>query len=330
MDYDGERGKVTFRGEELTAGNYDAQIALQDALVAAIQNITLGTLIQRDSIVVSESTRQRPDFETAQRQTAWRVIYEDTSTHKTGRVTIPTADLNHLPAGGSEVSLSDETVAAFVDAFEAYALSNQGNALEVLRIEHVGRDYGRSQRATEQVPEAGRRISQHATWSGDGTLVGYEIEPVNKPSTQFYGAGISQWVRVNGDLYGVTNPILLDTTLPQQEYVLEWQRGAEELRWQFRFLDNGNYWRLYIQEHRLALYLRLDGELQVLMAQTSTTIPESGFYQYQLQNLEERIRVYSEHGNVFYDSGVLAGETITEFRDAGSTGIGHDLWVYEP
>jgi hypothetical protein len=49
------------------------------------------------------------------------------------------ADATKLATNSDDANMSDADITAFVSAFEAYALSPEGNAVNVLKITHVGR-----------------------------------------------------------------------------------------------------------------------------------------------------------------------------------------------
>jgi hypothetical protein len=139
-DYSKETCTFQCEGVPLTAANFDAQRTLQDALVTAIEGISLGThfkkvikaLVVRDSITLPASVE-------AQRETKWRVSYEDTTTHLMYSLDIPMADRTKLLTNSDEADFEEEDVAAFITAFEAYVKSPDNNSVTIRSITHTGR-----------------------------------------------------------------------------------------------------------------------------------------------------------------------------------------------
>lgn len=81
---------------------------------------------------------------TAQREVKFLFVLQDTVTLARSRVEVPGADptlAGLLIAGrGDEIDITQTTVAAFVTALEAVAVSNDGNAVEVVEGFLVGRN----------------------------------------------------------------------------------------------------------------------------------------------------------------------------------------------
>lgn len=141
-----EYSNATFVGPDLTSVNFDAEVALMDALRDATDGITIGTRVNR-TIVAQEAPQPdtQPASAFAQRETKWLVRYSDTVTGDKATLTIPTADLDLLDANnGDKADMTDTSVTAFVTAFEAYVLSpgtgTRGNT-QVDEILFVGRNY---------------------------------------------------------------------------------------------------------------------------------------------------------------------------------------------
>jgi hypothetical protein len=140
----GETSTAQFVGPDLTAVNFDAEVALQNALRDAVDGITLGTRINVQRIAqVSPAPNVQPASAFAQRESKWLVRYIDTVTGDKATHEIPTADLDLLdPTNGDKADMADPAVAAFVTAFENYALSpgsgTRGDT-EVTEILFVGR-----------------------------------------------------------------------------------------------------------------------------------------------------------------------------------------------
>lgn len=141
QDYDKETTIFRVNSAQLTAVNIDAEIAKNVALGVAIVGITRGALqkIAYGNEILSPSVCDDP---LAQRENKWLIRYHDDSTGEKLRVELGTADLTMLnPANRGFAHMGDGAeVDAFVDAFEAYVLSTDGNATVVDSIEFVGRN----------------------------------------------------------------------------------------------------------------------------------------------------------------------------------------------
>lgn len=141
-DYDGETTTFRVRAAQLNAGNIADQIALQAALGTAINDMVLGALNritygnEVDTPVVAASDPG------AQRELKWLVNYHDTTTGKKLRAELGTANTARLdPNARGQAEMGDGAeVDAFVTAFEAYVLSDAGNAVAVDSIILVGRN----------------------------------------------------------------------------------------------------------------------------------------------------------------------------------------------
>lgn len=134
--------KVTIT--QLTAGNVVATLALVDALISAIEAITLGQMTKSRVVFrdqVEDATT--PTDPTAQRESKWLVHYHDTTTGKKYRIELPCADLTgtNLNTNSDEANLADTQIAAFVTAFEAVASDPDTglNTVAVDKIEFVGK-----------------------------------------------------------------------------------------------------------------------------------------------------------------------------------------------
>lgn len=140
-DYDAETTVFRVNTTPISAANFDAQLALQVALGNAINGITLGTLqkIVYGNEITSPGVCNDP---LAQRENKWLIRYRDDVTGEPYRLELGTADLTKLdPNNRGFAQMGDGAeVDAFVTAFEAYALSPEGNAVTVTSIQFVGRN----------------------------------------------------------------------------------------------------------------------------------------------------------------------------------------------
>lgn len=143
----GEKSTCQFPGPDMTSGNFDAELTLQNTLRDATQAIVLGTLSKRVSVAVeSPQPDTQPASPFAQRETKWLVRYRNTLTGEKASLELPCADLQFLD--GSTVDKADLTgpeMAAFVAAFEAYVLTPgtgvRDTNMEIYEIVHVGRNF---------------------------------------------------------------------------------------------------------------------------------------------------------------------------------------------
>lgn len=142
IDYDGETSNFGFRVEPLTAANFDAQHALKVAFAAAVTAIVLGNKVSDSEANVDVIGTTLPASQFAQREMKWLVRWHDSVNDKAYSTQLPTADLAVLdPNNRGYAEIGDAGVVdAFVTAFEAYALSQDGNPVVVDSIQFVGRN----------------------------------------------------------------------------------------------------------------------------------------------------------------------------------------------
>lgn len=142
-DFSNEVSRTGITTVQLTAGNVVASLASLDALLAAIQAITLGNF-ERSRVVFREQNEDPgiPTDENAQRERKWLVVYHDTTTGKKFRLEIPTALLTGMLQDGSDLAdLGVTEIAAFKTAFEAIAKDPDTglNTVAIDYIKHVGK-----------------------------------------------------------------------------------------------------------------------------------------------------------------------------------------------
>jgi hypothetical protein len=139
----GERSTAIFEGVDMTAANFDAQTTLQNTLRDAVNGITLGELTRVARVAVeSPQPGANPASPFAQRETKWLVRYHDSVTGKRYSLELPCADLALLSTSGDDVAdMTDAAVIAFVNAFESYIITGDGNAPEVDELRFVGRNF---------------------------------------------------------------------------------------------------------------------------------------------------------------------------------------------
>lgn len=142
QDYDGEKTVFRIHTADLNAGNIAAQLGLQAALGAAINDMVIGTLynIRYGNEVTTPGAAPVDPF--AQRELKWLVGYRDTVAGGLYTVELGTADLSNLdPNNRNSAHIGDAgPVDQFITDFEAYAISPLGNAVNIEYIRPVGRN----------------------------------------------------------------------------------------------------------------------------------------------------------------------------------------------
>lgn len=147
-DYDGEKSSVTVNTVEITAANLDAQATLASNLRLAINDIILGGV---GKVVISDTIWDTAVPSTdpfSQREIKWVIIAEDTAGNRFRSNELPMANLDLL-AGGNKYVVKNGfiatpdtggEIAAFVAAYEAFAVSNAGLALTIVDMYQAGRN----------------------------------------------------------------------------------------------------------------------------------------------------------------------------------------------
>ena len=142
-DKSGETSTISLNYIDVAAGggNFDAVLALQDAVHDAIETITLcvtsGNKLQQH---VSGSAAT-PGNNAAQREFGLRIHLVDLTEDRRSFFTIPAPDLVNMtiPDNTDIVPLTETLVADLVTAVEAGVKSRDGNAVTVEKVTIVGR-----------------------------------------------------------------------------------------------------------------------------------------------------------------------------------------------
>jgi len=131
MDNTLEKSNAEFRGVELTAANFDAQVTLQNNLLAAIGGIANGVLTKTQRVAsVSEASPAAPAT-TVQREQKYLARYH-AEAGSSYRTEIPCIDLGVLVSGTEIVDLTAGVGLAFKTAFDAYVKGEDGVTAAVL------------------------------------------------------------------------------------------------------------------------------------------------------------------------------------------------------
>lgn len=138
-DFDSQKRQFSYDAAVVTAANHDAQKASHDALVAAVMDVTLGTLDFEEFVADREQIRPfvRAVNSVAQVNIQWVVTYEDDVTTAQYNVRMPTADLEDetlLMPGTNEWDPTDAKWVTFKTNFEAHVLSPDGNAVTLQKV----------------------------------------------------------------------------------------------------------------------------------------------------------------------------------------------------
>lgn len=140
-DFGSEPTRFGFNIIQLTAANFDAQVALVATLQTAVDAVSYGTFSGKTIQALDVATGVKATDEDAQRESKWRVTFTDaTDPIGNGSFEIGMADLTLLVAGSGLMNVASGDGAALVTAIENAVVSRLGNAITVDQIAHVGRN----------------------------------------------------------------------------------------------------------------------------------------------------------------------------------------------
>lgn len=141
-DYSNEPTRFGVFFPDITAANYDAQVANIDLLIAAANGVTSGDFNGKQLNAVDVPVPSKAAAESAQRELKWRVTYSDTvDAIGNGSFEIPMADTAELAANGQDLDQSGGSAGeALVSAIQTYCVSRLGNAILVESVKLVGRN----------------------------------------------------------------------------------------------------------------------------------------------------------------------------------------------
>lgn len=142
VDYSDEKSSFQFNFGAITAISLPGFLTQFGAFRNATNAITLGELVSDQW--VGDQTKYNnapPTNVNAQRERKFLVTYEDVTTFALYRLEIPTADLTGRMIPDTDlVDLTNTQIAAWITAFEAMCKSPEGNDVNVVRIQAVGRN----------------------------------------------------------------------------------------------------------------------------------------------------------------------------------------------
>jgi len=140
IDYGGEKSTVKLSMPEVSDINYSTAETQIDALISAIDGITLMAPVQDTrTYVVNDYAGTLPTSQYAQREHKWLVQFHDSAGNR-GTLEVPGADLTLLNTNEDTMNIDSGAGATFVTALEALLLNTYGNAITVDRVVHVGRN----------------------------------------------------------------------------------------------------------------------------------------------------------------------------------------------
>ena len=158
LDYSREKASFSIATGEVTAISLPDLLTEVGALRGAIEGITLGVVSDESLSVFNTNLSNTPPASAlAQVESSWLMTYEDSleffddpvnaiPNEGYGRLftlTIPTADIaaaGRLAPNSDMAVLTETGIAAFITAFEETARSPYGGTVNVVSIEHVGRN----------------------------------------------------------------------------------------------------------------------------------------------------------------------------------------------
>lgn len=154
LDHSGESSTVSVITENLTAGNFATRLTQFTNLIAALEQVSLGTVNQSTlTAFTARGSAILPVTANAQREVKWLVSYQDTQQYldaptntivnngygKVFSIEIPCADSTLVKVNTDQADLQQSEWGAFITAFEAFALSPYGGTVTVLGARLVGR-----------------------------------------------------------------------------------------------------------------------------------------------------------------------------------------------
>lgn len=139
-DYDTQKRQFSFDTAVITAANHDAQKTQHDNLVAAIADVTLGTLDFEEFVGDRQQIRPIifPAAAAAQVNIQWIFTYVNDVTGSVFNVRVPTADVTDTTLFAPSSPLWDPTDAKWVTliaAFDLHVLApNTGDAVSLQQV----------------------------------------------------------------------------------------------------------------------------------------------------------------------------------------------------
>lgn len=139
--------KIPMRVYSVVAGQFDADLVRLTTLKGTIATIC-GGVLTNDAVspIVTRFDATPPTDSQVQRERKWLVTYQDLGTFRRYQTELPCAmpktgaGASRMITGTDKADLTHADIAAFVTAFEVFVDSPDGNGINVLEIEMVGRN----------------------------------------------------------------------------------------------------------------------------------------------------------------------------------------------
>jgi hypothetical protein len=142
-DFSNEKSSFAVTSITANAGNLAAQQTEAAALVAAVEDLTIGELTKQSMNLVILDSPAIPTNEFAHRETKWLVTYIGDASGKPFTIEIAAPDLTgNLNGNSDDADLGSADWVAFITAFEAFARSpeNGTEPVTVQKAKLVGRN----------------------------------------------------------------------------------------------------------------------------------------------------------------------------------------------
>jgi len=140
-DWNNEGSQAGFRGEALTAANFAGKMADLDALVVAVEAVTLCNLTKDIRVATETNPGAGPASDAnAQRERKWLVTMFDVDSGIPVHVQIPGADASLLLPNSDQMDTATAEYVALKTNIEKYHLSIAGGAVEITDVVMVGRN----------------------------------------------------------------------------------------------------------------------------------------------------------------------------------------------
>lgn len=143
IDYSLERSGFGVNSVLLTAGNIVAQSAAAAALAAAVEDLSIATLVKQTITNEIVDGGTPPTNPYAQRELKWLVTYQAVAGGKYYTVEIPAPDLtDNIVPGSDQADLTSDDWQAFITAFVGFARSpdDPADSVIVVSARLVGRN----------------------------------------------------------------------------------------------------------------------------------------------------------------------------------------------
>jgi len=142
-DYSNEKSSFSVTSITANAGNLAAQQTAAAALVAAVEDLTIGEVTKQQMALVILDSPAIPTSPYAQRELKWLVQYQGDTSGKLFSTEIAAPDITDNVAVNTDIAdLASTDWAAFVTAFESYVRSpdNGTETVTVIGARVVGRN----------------------------------------------------------------------------------------------------------------------------------------------------------------------------------------------